>query len=135
MKQPTHTRLRAARLICAVLTACTLVVPTSSALAHGDLKPKHGGVAVHAHDLNFELVATPEGAVLHVDDHGKAVTLAGMRGKLTVLAGSDKTEAPLQAAGNTLIAKGLKLPPGAKVVAAITQAQGPSMTVRFVVRK
>jgi hypothetical protein len=45
-----------------------------------------------------------------------------MTAKLTVLNGSEKSEAALAVSGNKLEAQGVKLAPGAKVVAALTTA-------------
>jgi hypothetical protein len=105
-----------------------------AAHAHSDAKPKHGGIVQTASELSFELVGTPDGAVLYVEDHGKPVTPAGMAGKLTVLNGAEKSEAALTAAGDKLEAKGITLAKGAKVVAALTTASQKAITVRFTVR-
>lgn len=56
---------------------------------------------------------------------------AGLGGKLTVLNGSEKSEAELVAAGDKLEAKGVKL---AKVVVALTTAGKKATTVRFTVK-
>ena len=106
----------------------------NAALAHGENKPKHGGVVSAASDLHFELVATSTGAALYIDDHGKPVALTGMTGKLTVLNGTEKSEAALAVAGDKLEAKGLKLVKGAKVVAALTTPAKKAITVRFTVK-
>ena len=104
------------------------------ALAHGSATSRHGGISQMAGDLGFELVSTADGAALYVEDHGKPVAPAGMTGKLTVLNGTQKSEADLVAAGDRLEAKGVKLAPGAKVVAALTTAQKKAVTVRFTVK-
>ena len=104
------------------------------AFAHGDAKAKHGGVAVMASDLGFELVGTPAGAAIYVEDHGKPMAPTGMTGKLTVLKGSEKSEAALTVAGDKLEAQGVKLAPGAKVVAALTTPAKKAITVRFTVK-
>ena len=104
------------------------------AMAHGSAKAKHGGVVATASYLNFELVGTPTGAVLYVDDHGKPMAPAGMSGKLTVLNGSEKSDAELVVAGDKLEAKGIKLAKGAKVVAALTTPAKKAITVRFTVK-
>ena len=104
------------------------------AMAHGGAKAKHGGVVALASDLGFELVGTPDGAAIYVEDHGKPMAPAGMTGKLTVLNGSVRSEATLAVAGDKLEAKGVKLAPGAKVVAALTTSARKSITVRFTVK-
>ena len=106
----------------------------NAAMAHGGAQARHGGVVAMASDLGFELVGTPTGAAIYVEDHGKPMAPAGMAGKLTVLKGSEKTEAVLAVAGDKLEAKGVKLAPGSKVVAALTTAAQKSITVRFTVK-
>ena len=104
------------------------------AMAHGDAKARHGGAVAMASDLGFELVGTPDGAVIYVEDHGKPLAPTGMTGKLTVLNGSARSEAPLVVAGDKLEAKGVKLAAGAKVVAALTTPAKKTITVRFTVK-
>jgi hypothetical protein len=106
----------------------------SAAMAHGGAKPKHGGVVATASDLGFELVGTPAGAAIYIEDHGKPMAPAGMSGKLTVLNGAEKSEADLVVAGDKLEARGVKLAPGAKVVAALTTSAKKAITVRFTVK-
>ncbi|MDP2170889.1 MAG: hypothetical protein Q8J96_10755 [Rhodocyclaceae bacterium] len=106
----------------------------SPVMAHGGAVAKHGGIAQMASDLSFELVPGPEGVVIYVEDHGQPLAPTGMSGKLTILTGSEKTEAPLVVAGDKLEAKGVKLGKGSKVVASLKTAQQKSITVRFSVR-
>lgn len=116
-----------------VIAASTMVGQT--ALAHGGAKPQHGGVVQLANDISFELVAEADGATLYLQDHGKPMASAGLAGKLTVLVGSQKAEAELKPAGdNKLRASGVKLSPGAKVVAVVNSASGKATTVRFTIK-
>lgn len=105
-----------------------------AAMAHGGATARHGGVATMASDLGFELVGTPAGAAIYVEDHGKPMAPTGMTGKLTVLNGSEKSEAELAVTGDRLEAKGVKLASGAKVVAALKTSAQKSITVRFTVK-
>jgi hypothetical protein len=105
------------------------------ALAHGDAKPQHGGIVQMANDLSFELVVQADGATIYLMDHGKPVVSKGITGKLTVLQGSDKTETDIKEAGdNTLRVMGVKLGKGNKLVAALSNVGGKSMTVRFTIK-
>ena len=106
----------------------------NAAFAHGGGPAKHGGVVATASDLSFELVGSPDGAVIYVQDHGKPMTPTGLKGKLTVLKGAEKSEAELVVAGDKLEAKGIKLAPGAKVVAALVTPSAKAITVRFTVK-
>jgi hypothetical protein len=120
-----------------LLTVVVLGLSTLSfnvALAHGGAKARHGGVVAMASDLGFELVGTPTGAAIYVEDHGKPMAPTGLKGKLTVLNGAEKSEAELVVAGDKLEAKGLKLAPGAKVVAALVTPAAKAVTVRFTVK-
>lgn len=104
------------------------------AMAHGEAKPRHGGVVATASDLNFELVGTPTGAALYIDDHGKPLAPAGMSGRLTVLNGTEKSEVALVVTADKLEAQGVKLDRGAKVVAALTTPAKKAITVRFTIK-
>jgi len=115
-----------------VLGLCALSF--NAALAHGGAKAKHGGVVATASDLGFELVGTPTGAAIYIEDHGKPMAPKGVKGKLTVLNGAEKSEAELVVAGDKLEAKGVKLASGAKVVAALTTPAAKAITVRFTVK-
>lgn len=120
-------------LTAAMLLAVSSVAGTS-AFAHGAAPAQHGGVVQSANDMSFELVAAPDGAVIYVVDHDDDYDTKQMSGKLTVLNGTEKSEADLKATGgNKLEAKGVKLGKGAKVVAAVTEGR-KTMTVRFTVK-
>jgi hypothetical protein len=118
----------------AVLLLGLSVVSFNAALAHGGGAPKHGGVVQTASDLSFELVAKDGNALIFIEDHGKPMAPKGVRGKLTVLHGAEKSEAELVEAGDRLEAKGVKLASGAKVVAALVTPSAKAITVRFTVR-
>jgi uncharacterized Zn-binding protein involved in type VI secretion len=108
---------------------------SGTAFAHGD-NPKHGGVVSSASDMSFELVDKDGKATLYVNDHGKPVDTTNVTGKLTVLSGSEKTEVPLEPAGdNTLATKGeARLAKGSKAIAAVTFADKKTVNVRFSVK-
>jgi hypothetical protein len=105
-----------------------------AAMAHGTAVARHGGAVATASDLDFELVSTPAGAAIYVEDHGKPMAPTGLKGKLTVLNGGQKSEADLVVAGNRLEAKGIQLAKGAKVVAALVTPAAKAITVRFTVK-
>jgi len=113
--------------------ALWLAAASAAALAHGDIDAKHGGITKMQNDLGFELVPQPDGASIYIEDHGKPVPVAGMSGRLTVLNGTQKTEADLVPAGDRLEAKKVKVGQGSKVVAAIRTADQKAITVRFTV--
>lgn len=120
-------------LSAAALLSASVLMPAMT-FAHGAAPARHGGIVQSANDMNFELVAAVDGAIVYVVDHEKDHDAAKMAGKLTVLNGADKAEAELRpAGGNKLEAKGVKLGKGAKAVAVMTEG-GKTTTVRFTIR-
>ena len=122
------------KTLMAMIAAGVMALSVNAAQAHGDAKPKHGGVVQTANDMSFELVAQPDGAAIYIEDHEKAVSVAGASGKITVLSGADKAEAELKPAGDKLEAKGIKLAAGSKVVASVITADKKTISVRFSVK-
>ena len=122
------------KTLMAMIAAGVIALSVNAAQAHGDAKPKHGGVVQTANDMSFELVAQPDGAAIYIEDHEKAVSVAGAGGKITVLSGADKAEAELKPAGDKLEAKGIKLASGSKVVASVITADKKTISVRFSVK-
>ena len=120
--------------VLAMLLVGLSAVSFNAAIAHGGAGPKHGGVVATASDLSFELVARDGGAVIYVEDHGKPMAPTGLKGKLTVLNGAEKSEAELVVAGDKLEAKGIKLASGAKAVASLVTPAAKAITVRFTVK-
>ncbi len=106
----------------------------NAAWAHGDAKPRHGGVVREVSDLSFELVSDAKGVAIYVEDHGQPMAPTGMSGKLTVLKGSEKTDYPLVAGADRLEAAGAQLPKGAKAVAVINGAGKKTLTVRYTLK-
>lgn len=120
-------------LIAAIAAVSSLVL--GNAWAHGGAEPRHGGIVQVSSDMAFELVRTADGVALYLDDHGKPFATDGVSGKMTVLTGSEKSEAPLTpAGGNKLEAKGVKLAAGSKAVAVVTLSDKKTVTVRYTVK-
>ncbi len=104
---------------------------------HGDdHKPQHGGIVVGTHDMDYELVARPDVITLHLRDHGKPASSQGVSAKLTLLNGTEKSDAVLAPAGEgKLEAKGtFKVAAGTKVVALVTLPGKKAANVRFAVK-
>ena len=105
--------------------------------SHGDdHKPQHGGIVAGTHDMDYELVAKPDGITLYLRDHGKVASSKGVTAKLTLLNGTEKSEAVLAPAGEgKLEAKGsFKVAAGTKVVALVTLPGKKPANVRFAVK-
>jgi hypothetical protein len=119
------------------LTVLLAAAAFSGGLAwpHGDEKARHGGLVQMAGETKFELVAKSDAAEVYLDDHGETIPTAKLSGKLTVMSGSARTEAKLEPeAGDKLVAKGVKLVKGDKVIALVTLADKTTASARFVVK-
>ena len=117
--------------------ALALCGPAFAAGNHAhEHQPLHGGIVTEVADIDYELVAQPDALTLHLRDHGKPLALDGASAKLTLLNGSEKTEATLSPAGDgKLQAKGsFKVAPGTKVVALVTVPGKKAANVRFAVK-
>lgn len=102
--------------------------------AHGH-DPKFGGVVVETKAGDLEIVAKPEMLQIYVSDHGKPMKLDGAKAKITLLNGTEKTEAELLPAGDKLEAKGVfKVAKGTKGIAVVTVSGKPPATARFEVK-
>lgn len=121
-----------------LLAAALLAAPVR---AHGpqghnhatDHAPAHGGVVVEHKHVDWELVAKPGRVVIHARELGKPVSTAGASGRVTLLSGKNKVEAPLKPDGDNRLAATGTFPvgPGTKVVATLTLAGKPPAAVRF----
>ena len=97
-------------------------------------RPAHGGVVAEVRNMDYELVARPDGVQLYVSDHGKPADVSKASAKVTLLTGADKQEVELQPAGDRLEASGsFKVGPGTKAVAVVT-IQGKPATARFTLK-
>ena len=116
-----------------VLLASFVAVCAMSATAgKDDHTPKFGGVVVETKVGDLEIVAKPESIQIHIRDHGKSVNLDGAKAKVTLLNGTEKSEADLVLAGDKLEAKGVfKVAKGTKGIAVVTLAGKAPVTARF----
>jgi hypothetical protein len=91
---------------------------------------------VEANDMDYELVAKPDVITLHLRDHGKPARTEGVSARLTLLNGTEKSEAVLAPAGEgRLEARGtFKVAAGTKVVALVALPGKKPANVRFAVK-
>ena len=94
--------------------------PAAAHETHG--QPQYGGVVAEAGLAQFEIVAKDGKLTVYVTQHGAPVDTAGASGKLTVLAGSAKSEIDLKAAGDNRLQGAGSLASGAKL---LVNAQWP----------
>lgn len=113
--------------------ACAALIATAPAIAHEEHgKPQHGGIIAEAALYQAELVARPDRLTLYITQHGKPLPTAGGSAKLTLLAGSNKTEVTLPPAGdNRFEAAGDFKLDGAKAIATLNVPGKPAKTLRF----
>jgi hypothetical protein len=62
-----------------LMTAALLALTSLAGHAHEGVKPRFGGVVASASDLAFELVSTPQGAAIYIEDHGKPLVCFNSR--------------------------------------------------------
>ena len=97
-----------------------------------DHKPKFGGVVVETKAGDMEIVAKSDSIQIYITDHGKAMKLDGAKAKVTLLNGTEKSEADLVLVGDKLEAKGaFKVAKGTKGIAVVTLVGKPPATARF----
>lgn len=117
-------------------TCLTLMAWTGNAQSHGYVEPKHGGVIDQVDELDFELVQEPEGAALHIEDHGAPIRTQGAGGTLTMRGGSRESTTRLVPAGDgKLLAIGARLTKGSTVVAVVWLPNQVTVTARFMVER
>lgn len=124
-------RIRPMALAAAFAAAILGPLPALADPSH-DLAPAHGGVVVEARHVVYELVAKADRLQLHLRDHGKPMPVAGVSARLTLLTGTQKQEATLQAVGDRLEATGsFNVAAGTKVVAVVSRNGKNLGTARF----
>lgn len=122
------------------LLAALALTLAGSAFAAGEHshapKPEYGGVVAEAGEIGYELVARPDTLTLYLRDHGKPVKTEGAGAKLTLLSGTEKSEAVLVPAGDgKLEAKGtFTVAAGTKVVALVSLPGKKPANVRFALK-
>jgi hypothetical protein len=117
-----------------VLLASLVAIASMCATAAGkdDHAPKFGGVVIHSKVGDLEIVAKPESLHIHISDHGKVMKMDGATAKITLLNGTEKSEANLVPVGDKLEAKGsFKVAKGTKGIAVVTLNGKPPITARF----
>lgn len=99
-------------------------------LDHG--KPQYGGVVAEAGQAQFEIVGKDGKVTVHATQHGAPVATAGASGKLTVLAGTAKSEIALKAAGDNQLKGDGAVPAGAKLLLSVQMPGGKTLQARAV---
>jgi hypothetical protein len=127
-----HRRIGRGAIVKRLLTLRPRRCNRSAAWAHGDDKSRHGGqILMAAHRSGRR-----QGDTVEAHQTTTAIdATAKLSGKLTVLSGSNKSEARLEPVGNDkLVARGVKLAKGDKVIALVTMADKSTASARFVIK-
>lgn len=110
--------------------AAAVMAATPAALAHGSLKPRHGGIVTMSGETVVELVRAPQGVSVYVTEEDEPLPATSMTAKLVVTAGGAKSERLLVAGpDNRFDARGLKIPAGAKVAVMLVNKATQARTV------
>lgn len=117
-------------ILASLLAAGLAIGAASPALAHGSMKPSHGGVVQMSGEIMAELVRTPKGVDVYLTEEDEPIAASGFDAKLIVTPanGSKTTTALKPAAGNKLSAAGLKLAAGSKAVVSLVSKKDASKT-------
>jgi hypothetical protein len=109
----------------------SLAIIAPSALSHGNLEPKHGGIVQEAHDMVFEVVREENSISLYIRDHGNDYPTANLRGSIIILASGEKTEMSLTSSGgNKMTAKAI-ISDGSKVLISVNEGDHHPVTIRY----
>lgn len=118
-------------LLTATVAALALNLPLTAARAHMEHgQPQFGGVVAEAGEAQFEIVGQAGKVTVHATNHGVPVPMAGASGKLTVLAGSARSEIGLKPAGDNRLAGEGALPAGAKLLLSVQMPGGKTLQAR-----
>lgn len=106
----------------------------AAALAHGEAKPRFGGIVKAAQEISFELVpAADGGAQIYMDDHGELMPTTGITGKFTIVGKDGRKEAALKADGEKLVAEGANPASGDRVVVVVVLPSQQTISVRYAI--
>jgi hypothetical protein len=123
------------KIALAVIAAVLQVLPFCNAYAHGDHKPKHGGIMGRGDDeISVELVMEKGTAILYIEDEtGTPVPTEKVKGTLSVISpGRPAQEAKLVPVGdNKFSAKGLTPVRGNRLRASIILPSGEEFSSIF----
>ena len=119
------------QFITVLIAAVGISTPTFAGPNH-DLTPKHGGIVAESREVTLELVILGDKVNLYINDHGKVPNMKELKGKLTVLSGSVKTEYSFVPAEQFLTVSGISnLPKGSILLATVTGYKGKTLNARF----
>ncbi|MCB2046872.1 MAG: hypothetical protein KDE32_01445 [Novosphingobium sp.] len=111
------------------LSAGALTLVPGLALAHGSMRPSHGGVVQMSGEIMVELVTKPKALEIYVTEEDEPIPAADFDGTLIVTApGGAKTRSALKAvSGNKFVSSG-RPGSGSKVVVSLIEKKSSAKT-------
>jgi len=143
MPRAIRSRNAIALLLLSMFLQSCVVSPANVPVRSGNVQywdqeePQHGGVTNWNtnSEYSFELVVNGESAIIYVEDHEVPVDTSGAKGELTVTRNGSSQTAKLEPHGdNRMMARGLSIKGGDRVVARITLANSVIMLGRFIAK-
>ena len=105
---------------------------SSAVLAHGDLKPAHGGQIIEGKTMTVELLAQPEAVTVYLSEHENFVDSKNASGEVILLNGGRKQVIALSPSGeNSLKGDGVTLEKNAKAIVKIKVPELGEEQIRF----
>ena len=118
-----------------LLLALALSGYGNAALAHAEHgQPQYGGVVAEAGEMQFEVVGKDGLLTVYLSNHGNPIPAAGATGKLVAMAGTNKSEFELKAAGDSRLQGSGSIPAGAKLLISVQWVGKKPMQARAVMR-
>lgn len=111
------------------VVAAALALAPAPALAHGSMKPSHGGVVQMSGEIMVELVTKATSLDIYVTEEDEPIPTSGFDGALIVTAADGaKSRIALKPAVGNRFTSPSRPPSGAKVVVSLTAKQGGAKT-------
>ena len=105
---------------------------SSAVLAHGDLKPAHGGQIIEGKKMTVEILAQPKMMTVYLNEHENLVDTKNATGEVILLNGGRKQVIMLSPSGeNSLKGEGVVLEKNAKAIVKIKVPELGEEQVRF----
>ena len=105
---------------------------SAAVLAHGDLKPAHGGQIIEGKTITVELLAQPEAVTVYLSEHENVIDSKNASGEVILLNGGRKQVIALSPSGyNSLKGEGVTLEKNAKAIVKIKVPELGEEQIRF----
>ena len=111
------------------IAATALALVPSAAIAHGSMKPSHGGVVQMSGEIMVELVTRPKALEIYVTEEDEPISAAGFDAALiTTAPDGKKSRVTLKPAGANKFAAPGRPGSGSKVVISLVEKKSGAKT-------